>query len=77
VIRGGRFDITVLFVIGPPGVARVEFPGLELRGEVGPGSRTCRFEGVELKPGPGRLRAWVERPNGGVGAFQIEFRRRE
>lgn len=77
VIRGGRFDITVLFVIGPPGVARVEFPGLELRGEVGPGSRTCRFEGVELKPGPGRLRAWVERPNGGVGAFQIELRRRE
>ena len=77
VVRGGTFDLTLLYVQGPPGVVRFEFAGAERRVEIGPGSRSSRIEGVELPAGPGRVRAWVERPGATVGALQVVVHRRE
>ena len=58
-------------------MARFELSGKEERREIGPGPTSCRLEGVELPPGPGRLRAWVERPREVVGVFQVELKRRD
>jgi arylsulfatase A-like enzyme len=77
VVRGGRFDMTLLFGYGPPGTARFEVSGKEARREVGAGSTACRFEDVELRPGPARLRAWVERPRRLAGVLQVELKRRD
>ncbi|WP_435008150.1 arylsulfatase [Tundrisphaera lichenicola] len=77
VIRGGRFDITLHFDYGPAGQARLNLGRTEGRREIGPNATSCRFEGVELAPGPGRLRAWVEGPKGLIGANQIELSRRD
>jgi len=77
VVRGGTYDLTLLYAAGPPGVARIELAGVERRREIAADSRSCRFEGVGLPPGPGRLRAWVERPGGGVAAYRIEIRRHD
>ncbi len=77
VVRGGQFDLTLVYAYGPPGVARVDLGGAEVRREVGPGSRSCRFEAVELPAGPGRLRARIDRPGGTVAAYHLTLHRRD
>ena len=77
VVRPGTFDLSLLYVGGPPGLVRLELAGVERRQEIGPDSRSCRFEGVEIPAGPGRLKAWLERPAGKVGIYRIEMKRRD
>ena len=67
VLHPGKFDIELVFVQGPPGAAHFDLAGTSAQAEIGPGSRTCRIENVELPTGPARLRAWIERPNGAGG----------
>ncbi len=77
VVRGGTFDLTLIFPVGPPGVARFELSGVEARREVGPGSRSCRFDALTLPAGPGRLQAWIERPHATVAAYHVRSHRRD
>jgi hypothetical protein len=76
VVRSGAFDLDLVFVQGPPGAAHLALGGTSALCEIGPGSRTCRIEGIELPKGPGRLRAWIERPNGAVGVYQVTLHQR-
>jgi len=77
VLRPGTYDLTLTFAKGPPGLARFDLAGVEGRAEIGPESRSCRIEGVAFPAGPGRLRAWVERPGATVAAYHIGVHRRE
>ena len=76
VIRPGKFDLDLVFVQGPPGAAHFDLGGTTAHCEIGPGSRTCRIEGIALPQGPGRFRAWIERPNGSVGVYQVILHQR-
>ena len=67
--------MTVLHVGGPAGVVRFELGGAKLRAEAPPGARSTPIGRVALAPGLGRLRAWIERPAGSVGAYHVELRR--
>ncbi len=75
VIRGGRYDLEVRHAPGPEAVVQVELGGSSASRKVAQGSRSCRFEAFELRQGPGRLRAWVERPSGKLAAHQVVVRR--
>jgi arylsulfatase A-like enzyme len=77
VVRPGTDDLEIIYVQGRAGVVHVELAGVERSVKVAEGSRICRIEGFELKPGPGRLRAWVDRPEGAVAIYQLIVRRRE
>ena len=59
------------------GLAHFELSGTEKRREIGAGPTSWRLEDVELPRGPGKLRAWVERPKEMVGVYQVELRRRD
>ena len=69
--RTGKFDLDLVFVKGPPGTVHFELAGTSARSEIGQGSRTCRIEGVTSPKAPARLRAWIDRPNGAVGVYQV------
>jgi arylsulfatase A-like enzyme len=75
VVGPGRHDLEILYVQGRAGVVHVELAGVKRTVEVAEGSRSCRLEGFELKPGPGRLRAWIDRPDGAVAIYQLIVRR--
>ena len=77
VVRPGRYDLELIFALGSPGLAHVELAGVSKGAECGPDSRSCRIEGLDLRAGPGRLQAWVDRPNGAVGAYQVILHRRD
>ncbi len=77
VIRPGTYDLEVIYALGAAGVVHVELNGKTDRREIVPGTRSCRFEGFELRQGLGRFRAKVERPSGTVAAYQVVVRRRE
>ncbi len=77
VVRPGRYDLELIYAFGPPGLAHVELSGVSAAAELAPGSRSCRIEGFEFKAGPGTLRAWIGRPGGDVGAYQLIVHRRE
>ena len=76
VIRPGRYDLKVLFAQGAAGVVHVELGGLSESRTIDRGSGSCRLDDIEFAPGPGRLRAWIERPSGSVAAYHLVFRRR-
>ena len=76
VVREGVYDLTFLYAAGSAGTVTFDLAGQSAKVAVEPGSRSCRFEGVKLAPGPGRLRAWVERPEAAVGVFQAVVERR-
>jgi arylsulfatase A-like enzyme len=71
VIRPGKFDLDLVFVQGPPGTVHFELAGTSAKSEIGEGSRTCRIEGLAFPKGPSKLRAWIDRPNGAVGVYQV------
>jgi len=71
VLEPRKFDIDLVFVQGPPGAAHFDIAGTTAQGEIGPGARSCRIENVEIPQGPARLRAWIDRPNGAVGVYQV------
>jgi arylsulfatase A-like enzyme len=75
VVRPGKYDLEVIYALGAAGVIQVELNGVSARREVEAGSRSCRFDGFELRQGQGRLRAKVERPSGTVAAYQVIVRR--
>jgi arylsulfatase A-like enzyme len=77
VIRPGKYDLEVIYALGAAGAVRIELSGVSERREIGPGTRSCRFEGFELRPGLGRLQARVERPSGTVAAYQVVVHRRD
>ncbi len=77
VVRPGLYDLELLYAFGPPGVAHVELSGVSRQVQIGPGSRSCRIEGFELRPGPGKLQAWIDRPGGVVGAYHLVLHRRD
>jgi arylsulfatase A-like enzyme len=71
VIRPGKFDLDLVFVQGPPGTVHFELGATSASSKIGEGSRSCRIEGVTFPKGPARLRAWIDRPNGAVGVYQV------
>ncbi len=77
VIEPGSYDLEIVYVQGAAGFAQIELAGVTRKVEIAQGSRTCRVEGFELKPGPGKLRAWVERPAGTVAIYQLVIHRRK
>jgi arylsulfatase A-like enzyme len=76
VVGPGLYDLDIIFVQGRAGAVHVELGGITRSVEITEGSRTCRIEGFELKPGPGRLRAWVDRPENAVAIYQLIVHRR-
>lgn len=77
VLRSGKFDVDLVFVQGLPGAVHIDLAGTKAEARIGPGSRTCRIDNVELPQGPGRLRAWIDRPNGAVGVYQMILHQRK
>jgi arylsulfatase A-like enzyme len=76
VIQAGKYDLDVLYALGGPGVVHAELGGVSVRREIEPGTRSCRIEAFELRPGNGRFQVWVERASGSVAAYQVVVRRR-
>jgi arylsulfatase A-like enzyme len=77
VVGPGTYDLEIIYVQGGGGIVHVELAGVTRLVEIARGSRSCRAEGFELRPGPGRLRAWVDRPEGAVAVYQIVVHRRD
>jgi arylsulfatase A-like enzyme len=77
VVGPGTYDLEIVYVQGRAGVLHVELAGVTTTVEIAKGSRTCRVEGFELKSGPARLRAWVDRPEGAVAVYQLIVHRRD
>jgi hypothetical protein len=75
VVQPGAYDLDIVFVQGRAGVVHVELSGESRTVKIAQGTRSCRIEGFELKSGPGRLRAWVDRPEGAVAIYQLTVRK--
>ena len=67
--------MTSLHVGGEPAAVRFELGATEARAEAARGGRITPLGRIELLPGRGRLRAWVERPGGIIGVYQVVLRR--
>jgi arylsulfatase/arylsulfatase A len=76
IVEPGLYDVSVVFVAGVRGEVGLEVGEVMERRVVPEKARVCEFAGVNLARGPVRLRAWVERPMGTVGAYQVVVRRR-
>lgn len=73
---GGKYDITLRFAkTSEPGSVVFKLGDVSLQEKIKAGISSHTFKNVELKPGAGRLEAWLELIKGTIGVHYVDVRK--